>query len=154
VLDEAWVAFSHPIFLAMLKEWLKELRKANCAVILATQSLSDAIKSGILDVLVESCPTQIFLPNKKAPQFAETYHQFGLNDKQIELLRHATPKRDYYVCQPTGNRLIDLSLDPIALAFVAAGSKDDIQRIKTLVHEHQESWYITWLTEQGLSFAP
>ncbi|CAG23460.1 mating pair formation protein TrbE [Photobacterium profundum] len=154
VLDEAWVAFSHPIFLAMLKEWLKELRKANCAVILATQSLSDAIKSGILDVLVESCPTQIFLPNEKAPLFAETYHQFGLNDKQIELLRHATPKRDYYVCQPTGNRLIDLSLDPIALAFVAAGSKDDIQRVKALVHEHQESWYIAWLTEQGLSFAP
>lgn len=153
VLDEAWVAFSHPIFLAMLKEWLKELRKANCAVMLATQSLSDAIQSGVLDVLIESCPTQIFLPNKKAEQFANTYYQFGLNDKQIQLIRHATPKKDYYVCQPAGNRLIDLSLDPIALSFVAVSDKEKVKRVAHLVSEFKDGWYVEWLKEQGLSFA-
>ncbi|NMU81881.1 conjugal transfer protein TrbE, partial [Vibrio parahaemolyticus] len=91
--------------------WLKELRKLNCLVLLATQALNEAIKSGILDVLMESCPTQIFLPNPKAGQFAKTYHQFGLNDKQIDLLKNAVRKRDYYVHQPTGSRLVDLSLD-------------------------------------------
>ena len=44
-----------------IREWLKVLRKANCAVIFATQSLSDASRSGILDVLTKSCPTKIFL---------------------------------------------------------------------------------------------
>jgi type IV secretory pathway VirB4 component len=33
---------------------------------MATQSLSDAFRSGILDVLLESCPTKIFLPNEDA----------------------------------------------------------------------------------------
>ena len=66
LLDEAWVMLGHPVFRAKIREWLKVLRKANCAVILATQSLSDAARSGILDVLIESCPTKIFLPNEEA----------------------------------------------------------------------------------------
>ncbi|NKJ89937.1 conjugal transfer protein TrbE, partial [Vibrio parahaemolyticus] len=78
LIDEGWIALKHPVFKDMLVEWLKELRKLNCLVLLATQALNEAIKSGILDVLMESCPTQIFLPNPKAGQFAKTYHQFGL----------------------------------------------------------------------------
>ena len=58
VLDEAWIMLGHPIFREKIREWLKVMRKANCAVILATQSLSDAKNSGILDVLAESCPTK------------------------------------------------------------------------------------------------
>ena len=37
ILDEAWLALSTPLFAAKLKEWLKVLRKANAAVVLATQ---------------------------------------------------------------------------------------------------------------------
>ena len=66
LLDEAWVMLGHPVFRAQIREWLKVLRKANCAVVLATQSLSDAARSGILDLLIESCPTKIFLPNEEA----------------------------------------------------------------------------------------
>lgn len=66
VLDEAWIMLGHPVFRAKIREWLKVMRKANCAVVLATQSLSDAKNSGILDVLSESCPTKIFLPNSAA----------------------------------------------------------------------------------------
>jgi type IV secretion/conjugal transfer VirB4 family ATPase len=58
VLDEAWVMLGHPVFREKIREWLKVLRKANCAVVLATQSLSDAVNSQIFDVLVESCPTR------------------------------------------------------------------------------------------------
>ena len=60
LLDEAWVMLGHPVFRAKIREWLKVLRKANCAVILATQSLSDAARSGILDVLIEFMPDQDF----------------------------------------------------------------------------------------------
>ena len=66
LLDEAWVMLGHPVFREKIREWLKVLRKANCAVVLATQSLSDAVRSGILDVLLESCPTKILLPNEEA----------------------------------------------------------------------------------------
>ena len=51
VLDEAWLMLGHPTFRDKIREWLKVLRKANCAVLLATQSISDAERSGIIDVL-------------------------------------------------------------------------------------------------------
>ncbi|TJW92248.1 conjugal transfer protein TrbE, partial [Neisseria gonorrhoeae] len=62
-LDEAWIMLGHPVFREKISEWLKVLRKKNCLVLLATQSLSDAANSGILDVLNESCQTKIYLPN-------------------------------------------------------------------------------------------
>lgn len=150
LIDEGWVALGHPVFKAMIREWLKELRKANCAVILATQSLSDAISSGMLDVLAESCPTQIFLPNVKAKEFAHTYAQFGLNEKQIDLLTTATPKREYYIHQPTGSRLVDLSLDALALAFVAVSDKASVGRIRQYVQDYGEDWYLHYLKPMQL----
>jgi len=116
LLDEAWVMLGHSVFREKIREWLKVLRKANCAVVLATQSLSDAARSGILDVLTESCPTKIFLPNAEAatlgtPEYpgpAAHYQAFGLNQTQIDIIASATPKRHYYVVSPEGCRLIDL----------------------------------------------
>src|SRR4051794_11380157 len=83
ILDEAWIALGHPTFRDKIREWLKMLRKANCAVVLATQSLSDATKSGIIDVIKESCPTKIFLPNHAATEegMVDFYTQFGLNER-------------------------------------------------------------------------
>ncbi|MDA8250716.1 MAG: transporter [Rhodospirillales bacterium] len=123
LLDEAWVMLGHPVFRAKIREWLKVLRKANCAVVLATQSLSDAARSGILDVLIESCPTKIFLPNEEAatagtpehPGPRDLYAAMGLNDTQIEIIRTATKKRHYYLVSPEGRRLFDLGLGPVAL---------------------------------------
>ncbi len=150
IIDEAWVALSHPVFRAMIKEWLKVLRKANCMVVMATQSLSDAIKSGMLDVLIESCPTQIFLPNPKAHQFADIYAQFGLNARQIDLIKHSRPKRQYYVFTPEGSRLIDLSLNALALAFVGMSDKEELAEVKALVNELGEKWYWQWLKQKGV----
>lgn len=66
VLDEAWLMLGHPVFRDKIREWLKVLRKANCAVILATQSISDAERSGIIDVLRGILPDQICLPDSAA----------------------------------------------------------------------------------------
>lgn len=151
-LDEAWIAFAHPIFLALLVEWLKVLRKANCVLGLFTQSLGDAIKSGILDVLVEACPTKIFLANHEADteNIKPTYKSFGLNDRQINLIKNATRKRHYYITSPEGNRLFDLSLGELTLSFVGAGSKSDLARVKELVNTHGEDWYKHWLVERQI----
>ena len=59
ILDEAWLMLGHPAFRAKIREWLKVLRKANCLVLMATQSLSDAANSGILDVIMESTATKM-----------------------------------------------------------------------------------------------
>ncbi|NSM26898.1 DUF87 domain-containing protein [Shewanella sp. ZOR0012] len=149
-IDEAWVAFGHPIFKAMIVEWLKVLRKANCVVGMFTQSLSDAVKSGVLDVLIESCPTKIFLANPSAntDEVKPIYKKFGLNDRQIDIINNATRKRHYYITSPEGNRLFDLSLGELTLSFVGAGGKEDIARMKELVNEYQDDWYKHWLVER------
>ena len=152
ILDEAWIMLGHPVFRAKIREWLKVMRKANCAVILATQSLSDAKNSGILDVLAESCPTKIYLPNLSARQEAqrELYTALGLNETQLGIIAGAVPKRDYYVVSPLGRRQVQLALGRKALAFVGNSDKESIARIQELVTEHgPQGWQQAWLQECG-----
>ena len=127
LLDEAWLFLDHPVFAARLRDWLKTLRKKNVAVVFATQSLADVETSSISPVLIESCQTRIFLPNERAlePQQAATYRRFGLNDRQVEILSRAQPKRDYYYTSPLGCRLFDLGLGPIALSVCGSGSPEN-----------------------------
>jgi type IV secretion system protein VirB4 len=152
LLDEAWIMLGHAVFRDKIREWLKVMRKANCAVILATQSLSDAKASGILDVLTESCPTKIFLPNIAARHEGqrELYTGMGLNETQLAIIAGATPKRDYYVVTPQGRRQVSLALGPKALSFVGASGKDSLARIKELAAQHgPQAWQNVWLQERG-----
>nr|WP_172690432.1 conjugal transfer protein TrbE [Agrobacterium radiobacter]ASK47770.1 conjugal transfer protein TrbE [Agrobacterium radiobacter] len=155
ILDEAWLMLGHPVFRAKIREWLKVLRKANCAVVLATQSISDAERSGIIDVLKESCPTKICLPNGAArePGMREFYERIGFNERQIEIVATALPKREYYVASPEGRRLFDMSLGPVALSFVGASGKEDLKRIRALHFEHGVDWPKHWLQQRGIAHA-
>nr|WP_172691465.1 conjugal transfer protein TrbE [Agrobacterium tumefaciens]ASK44422.1 conjugal transfer protein TrbE [Agrobacterium tumefaciens] len=155
ILDEAWLMLGHPTFRDKIREWLKVLRKANCAVVLATQSISDAERSGIIDVLKESCPTKICLPNGAArePGTREFYQRIGFNERQIEIVATAMPKREYYVASPEGRRLFDMSLGPVALSFVGASGKEDLKRIRALHSEHGADWPIHWLQQRGIAHA-
>jgi type IV secretion system protein TrbE len=156
VLDEAWVFLDNPLFAARIREWLKVLRKKNVAVVFATQSLADVAESSIAPAIIESCPQRIFLPNDRAvePQARAAYHRFGLNDRQIELIARATPKRDYYLQSRRGNRLFDLGLGPIALAFCGASDPASQRRIDHVLAEHGGAGFArAWLEERGLDWA-
>jgi type IV secretion system protein VirB4 len=122
ILDEAWVYLDNPLFAARIREWLKVLRKKNVSVVFATQSLADIAESAISPAIIESCPQRIFLPNDRAvePQARSAYERFGLNERQVELIARATPKRHYYLQSRHGNRLFELGLGPIALALCGA----------------------------------
>lgn len=159
-LDEAWVMLGHPVFREKLREWLKELRKKNCLVLLATQSLSDAVKSGLLDVLLEQCPTKILLPNKEAdlhgtkevPGPADLYAMFGLNSKEIRILKNAQYKRHYYYKSPLGRRLFELGLGPLALSFVAVSDKEKLAEVNRLISEHGQDWPLHWLNYRSVDY--
>jgi type IV secretion system protein TrbE len=156
IVDEGWLALDDQGFAGQLREWLKTLRKKNASVIFATQSLSDIDRSAIAPAIIESCPTRLFLPNERAiePQITTIYQRFGLNDRQIEILAHATPKRDYYCQSRRGNRLFELGLGRVALAFTAASSKSDHAAIKQILAEHgREGFVAAWLQHRGLAWA-
>lgn len=127
VLDEAWLFLDDTAFAARIRDWLKTLRKKRVAVVFATQSLEDVAASSIAATLIESCPTQVFLPNPRAlePGSAALYRGFGLNRRQLELIAFATPRRAYYWRQPRGRRLFDLRLSGVALALCGAGAPED-----------------------------
>ncbi len=156
IIDEGWLALDDEGFAGRLREWLKTLRKKNASVIFATQSLSDIDGSAIAPAIIESCPTRLFLPNERAiePQITTIYRRFGLNDRQIEILARATPKRDYYCQSRRGNRLFELGLGEVALAFTATSSKDDQAAITRILTEHKRDGFAAaWLAERGADWA-
>jgi type IV secretion system protein VirB4 len=156
IVDEGWLALDDEGFAGQLREWLKTLRKKNASVIFATQSLSDIDGSAIAPAIIESCPTRLFLPNERAiePQITAIYRRFGLNDRQIEILARATPKRDYYCQSRRGNRLFELGLGKVALAFTAASSKSDQAAIEKVLAEHGRDAFVAgWLAHRGVGWA-
>ncbi|MEO9336731.1 conjugal transfer protein TrbE [Mesorhizobium sp. SB112] len=156
IIDEGWLALDDDGFAGQLREWLKTLRKKNASVIFATQSFSDIDGSAIAPAIIESCQTRLLLPNERAiePQITAIYRRFGLNDRQIEILARATPKRDYYCQSRRGNRLFDLGLGEVALALCAASSKSDQTRIAQIVAEHGRQGFLeAWLRLRDIAWA-
>ncbi|TCT03634.1 conjugal transfer protein TrbE [Aquabacter spiritensis] len=156
IIDEGWLALDDEGFAGQLREWLKTLRKKNASVIFATQSLSDIDGSAIAPAIIESCPTRLLLPNERAiePQITAIYRRFGLNDRQIEILARAMPKRDYYCQSRRGNRLFELGLSQVALALCAASSKSDQQAIDKIFAAHGRDGFLdAWLRHRGLVWA-
>ena len=156
ILDEAWIFLDHPLFAARIREWLKVLRKKNVAVLFATQSLADIASSSIAPAIIESCPQRILLPNDRAiePQSREAYERFGLNDRQIELVSRATPKRQYYLQSARGNRLFELGLGPIALALCGASDPATQARIDAMIAEGGAAEFAArFLADSGLDWA-
>jgi type IV secretion/conjugal transfer VirB4 family ATPase len=156
VLDEAWIFLDHPLFAARIREWLKTLRKKNVAVVFATQSLADIADSSIAPAIIESCPQRILLPNDRAiePQSRAAYERFGLNDRQIELVSRATPKRQYYLQSARGNRLFELGLGPVALALCGASDPATQARIDRILAEHGPDHFAShFLRDAGLDWA-
>lgn len=156
IIDEGWLALDDPGFAGQLREWLKTLRKKNASVVFATQSLSDIDGSVIAPAIIESCQTRLLLPNERAvePQITAIYRRFGLNDRQIEILARATPKRDYYCQSRRGNRLFELGLSQVALALCAAASKTDQAALSQVFAEHgRDGFLAAWLRHRGLGWA-
>ncbi|MDJ0447408.1 conjugal transfer protein TrbE [Methylocystis sp. JR02] len=156
IVDEGWLALDDEGFAGQLREWLKTLRKKNASVIFATQSLSDIDGSAIAPAIIESCQTRLLLPNERAiePQITAIYRRFGLNNRQIEIIARAMPKRDYYCQSRRGNRLFELGLSDVALALCAASSKTDQAAIAKIVAEHGRDGFLdAWLRHRGASWA-
>ncbi|MBR4607716.1 MAG: conjugal transfer protein TrbE [Lachnospiraceae bacterium] len=151
VLDEAWLLLAHPVFKEKIREWLKVMRKANVAVVMATQSLSDAQNSNIFDVILESSATKIFLPNVYARgTSAEQYAKMGLNEQQREIISSAIPKREYYLVSEKGCRLFSFAVGPLAISIIGASDKDSVAKIKELQKIFGNKWLVEWFKIKGI----
>src|SRR5215831_6685667 len=111
VLDEAWRFLHHPAIRLYIVEALKTWRKKNAAMILATQSGADLLSSEILPIVVESCPTKLFLANPKmdARAYRETFH---LNPKEADLIAGLIPKQQILIQHPEASKGVNLHVAP------------------------------------------
>ncbi|HYQ91974.1 MAG TPA: hypothetical protein VES89_07840, partial [Candidatus Competibacteraceae bacterium] len=155
LLDEAWLLLGQSLFQDPINAWLRTLRKANAAVVFATQSLADVMTSPLRDVMLGNCLTKLLLPNPEADTdgVRPYYQALGLNERQIEQIATMTPKRHYYLLSPEGRRVFDLGLGPVELAFLGAGGKDEITRARQFITHYGERWPEPWLRQRGLEGA-
>ena len=154
IVEEAWVTALHSLFGATVESWLRTLRKKNAAVVFVSQSVADVVNSPRHDIILESCPTKILLPNPEAESdhVRRLYAGIGLNRRQIQILATALPKRQYYVLSPLG-RLISLGLGPVALSFVGMAGREAIVQVKEQMTAHGRQWPAIWLSARGLDAA-
>jgi type IV secretion/conjugal transfer VirB4 family ATPase len=109
-IDEAWVFLRNPSIQRYVVEALKTWRKHNAAMILSTQSLDDLRKSDILDVILESCSTKIFLANPGMDR--DLYRQkFHLNETEMELIAGLVPKQQFLIKTPELAKVANLHVD-------------------------------------------
>ena len=155
IIEEAWITALNSVFGQKVEEWLRTLRKKNTAVVFVSQSLADVVGSTRRDIILESCPTKIFLPNPEAEneQVRRLYQSIGLNSRQIRMLAMAVPKRQYYYTSPLGRRLISLGLGPVALSFVGMAGREAIASVDGLMATHGSTWPAEWLHARGLAGA-
>jgi type IV secretion system protein VirB4 len=66
LLDEVWNALKVEAFNAEIKNGLKTFRKYNSPILMATQEVSDALKSPIGDTIRGQTPTQLYFADPKA----------------------------------------------------------------------------------------
>jgi type IV secretion/conjugal transfer VirB4 family ATPase len=110
-IDEAWVFLKNPALKAYISQALRTWRKHNTGLILSTQSLDELRKSEILDILIETCGTKIFLANPDLDR--ELYReQFHLNDHELELVTGLIPKQQMLIKTPSVSKVANLNVDP------------------------------------------
>jgi type IV secretion/conjugal transfer VirB4 family ATPase len=109
-IDEAWVFLKNPAIQRYVVEALKTWRKHNAAMVLSTQSLDELKRSDILDVIVESCATKIFLANPDMDR--DLYRrQFHLNDTEVERISGLIPKQQFLIKTPELAKIANLHVD-------------------------------------------
>ena len=110
-IDEAWVFLKNPSIQRYVVEALKTWRKHNAAMMLSTQSLDELRRSDILDVIIESCATKIFLANPDMDR--DLYRrQFHLNENEVELIAGLIPKQQFLIKTPELAKVANLTVDP------------------------------------------
>jgi type IV secretion/conjugal transfer VirB4 family ATPase len=133
-IDEAWVFLRNTNIQRYVVEALKTWRKHNAAMLLSTQSLDELRRSDILDVIVESCATKIFLANPDMDR--ELYRQqFHLNETEIERITGLIPKQQFLIKTPEVAKVVNLTVDAKSY-WLYTNDPYDNQKRKAAFEQH------------------
>lgn len=145
--EEAWFMLAEPAFASRINDWLRTLRKKNAFVVMATQSLDEISSSTIFSTIIDNIPNRIYLPNPNAYAHKELYmRKFGLNETQVQRIRNAMPKLNYYIVTPLLSRMVDAKFPPKVLACLR--SDDKAQKVFDDYYRNQRpGWEMSYIEE-------
>ncbi len=127
VMDEAWRFLKNNTIRSYITEAVKTWRKRNAAMILATQSSDDLERSEMLNVIVESCPTKMFLANPGMNR--EAYREiFHLNETEAALIAALVPKQQILIKRPDFSKVVNLNVDPVGYWLYTSNPFDNQRR--------------------------
>lgn len=144
-IDEFWKALADPAFRDLVNDKLKTVRKLNGAVVLATQSPADALRSPIAHSIVEQCPTQLLLPNDRADP-ADYVDGLKLTEPEFRAVREELTAggRRFLLKQGSTSVVCELDLTGMDdLVAVLSGRARTVRLMEELVAEHgtaPEAW--------------
>jgi type IV secretion system protein TrbE len=157
--DEFWALLADEVSAEWLFDAIRTLRKKNAGFVGCTQSLVEIVNSPYRDLLLESCPGKVLLPNHEArgEYVREAYFKLGLNSHEIDLVANATPQKHYYYRCPIGSRLFTLALGDIGRTICAATGHRDVQLARSVLAEspNPDAFVDNWLaTRDAHDLAP
>jgi type IV secretion system protein VirB4 len=122
VVDEAWRFLRDATIRAYLTDAFKTWRKRNACVLLATQSSDDLVRSELLRVIIESCPTTCFLAN---PQIDRTTYQtlFHLTETEADRIATLVPRQQLLCKRPGVTKVLQLHVDPESAQLFSAAAR-------------------------------
>jgi type IV secretion/conjugal transfer VirB4 family ATPase len=109
-IDEAWMFLRNSSIQKYVIEALKTWRKHNAAMILSTQSVDELRRSDLLDIILESCVTKLFLANPDMDRQLYRQH-FHLNEQEVELIAGLVPKQQFLLKTPELSKVANLNVD-------------------------------------------
>lgn len=134
LLDEVWNALLIPQFHAQIHDGLKTWRKYNAPIIIATQSVRDALNSPIAHTIREQTPTQFYYSNPRAVW--EDYGPDGmhLTETEFDIVQKLPMGRGYFLLRQ-GDRSVVLQapLGGMEELAVISGTRTGVEAIKLVV---------------------
>lgn len=147
-LEEAWFLLDNEKFAKGIDNWLQAtLAKKNAWLVMATQSLVEVARSKIFATIIDNIPNPD-LPAQSAGHGPRRHvaTPFMLNDEQINRIRNAIPKRNYYIVTPRLSRMVDVHLPPEIMAVVRSDERAQ-QVFKKHEASNDEFWRDNYLKE-------
>ena len=150
LVDEAWQFLDNPVSAEWYFEAIRVLRKKNAGLIASTQSLIEIASSPYRDLILESSPGLILLPNPQANSayVRESYHKLGISGHLINVIARAIPHRDYLFHSPVGSRLFQLDLGPVGRAICGATGMNDVTKARQILVKSAD-FLTDWMAECG-----
>ncbi len=130
VLDEAWKLVDNYAIGPKINDLLIRLRKKNCMVIFATESIKDIASSNITQAINHNITTQMFLPDPNPTEYYKTV--FGLNDSEFALLSAMSSDEHHFLFKYEDAVVASLNLSRLSDAITVLSSNP-----KTLLAMHK-----------------